>query len=199
VIRLASTSRPGRLALSWVSVVRALSAGKLSSSTEGGQISGVRTCLLAEDEGLKQSLSQNLCSFCSPHSNLSRLVSVGSGNQDGYPRCCGKALPGVVNTSPLAGKVSGCLEPETRSAPEALWLPPVPEAVSFCSPHSLLGRLVSAESRNLLPSLPKLHSDTFPSHSSKELLYNLQWWARDYITKKKSLVELSSAASVSSN
>jgi hypothetical protein len=44
-------------------VVRALSAGKLSSFREGAQISGVRTCLLAEDEFLKQGLSQKLCHF----------------------------------------------------------------------------------------------------------------------------------------
>jgi hypothetical protein len=41
-------------------VVRALSAGKFSSCMEGAQISGVRTCLLAEDEGRKQGLSQKL-------------------------------------------------------------------------------------------------------------------------------------------
>jgi len=41
-------------------VVRALSAGKLSSCREGAQISGVQTCLLAEDEGPKQGLSQKL-------------------------------------------------------------------------------------------------------------------------------------------
>jgi hypothetical protein len=44
-------------------VVRALSAGKLSSYREGAQISGVRTSLLAEDEGPKQDLSQMLCCF----------------------------------------------------------------------------------------------------------------------------------------
>ena len=41
-------------------MVRALSAGKLSSYREGAQISGIRTSLLAEDEGLKQGLSQKL-------------------------------------------------------------------------------------------------------------------------------------------
>ena len=60
VILLASISRPGRQALSWVSVVRALSAGRLSSYREGAQISGVWISLLAEDEGLKQGLSQKL-------------------------------------------------------------------------------------------------------------------------------------------
>ena len=78
VIPLFSTNRLGRLALFWVSVVRALSAGKLSSCREGD----VRTCLLAEDKGLKQGLSQKLCSFCSPHSHLCRLISEWSGNQD---------------------------------------------------------------------------------------------------------------------
>jgi hypothetical protein len=60
VILLFSTSSPGRLALSWVSVVRALSAGRLSSFRVGAQRSGVQTCLLEEDEGPKQDLSQEL-------------------------------------------------------------------------------------------------------------------------------------------
>jgi hypothetical protein len=41
LILLASISRPGRLSLSLVSVVRVLSAGKLSFCREGAQISGV--------------------------------------------------------------------------------------------------------------------------------------------------------------
>jgi hypothetical protein len=45
---LASISRPGRLALSLISVVRVFSAGKLSSCSEGAQISGIQICLLAE-------------------------------------------------------------------------------------------------------------------------------------------------------
>jgi hypothetical protein len=92
MILFASISRPGRLALSWVSVVRALSVVKLFSCREGAQISGIWTCLLAEDKGLKQGLSHNLCSFCSSHSQLCRLLLVGSGNQDGSPRCCGEAF-----------------------------------------------------------------------------------------------------------
>jgi hypothetical protein len=44
-------------------VFRVLSAGKLSSYREGAQISGIRTCLLAEDEVLKQDLSKKLCFF----------------------------------------------------------------------------------------------------------------------------------------
>jgi hypothetical protein len=48
VTLLASISRPGRLALSLVSVGRIFSVGKLSSCREGTQVFGVRTCLLAE-------------------------------------------------------------------------------------------------------------------------------------------------------
>jgi hypothetical protein len=196
-------------------VVRALSAGKLSSCREGAQISGVQTCLLAEDEGPKQGLSQKLCSFCSPHSHLHRVALVGSGTKmpppDAWqsppgrsdtsplagkePRCLvpkhglpqklsgfflsQKLLASAVHTlsladqswwnpgnkmvppdamakpawagadtSPLTGKVPGSLVPETRSAAEALWLPPVPEAVSLSSSHSHLCRPVLAESRN---------------------------------------------------
>ena len=67
VVLLASIIRPWRLALSWVSVVRVLSAGKLFSCREGAQISGIQTCILAEDEGLKQGLSQKMCCLCSLH------------------------------------------------------------------------------------------------------------------------------------
>ena len=49
MIMLAFINRPGRLALSWVSMFRVLSAGKLSSWREGAQISGIQTCLLSED------------------------------------------------------------------------------------------------------------------------------------------------------
>jgi hypothetical protein len=79
---------------------------------------------------------------------MCRLVFAGSGKEDRAHRCSSKALSGGVDTSPLAGKVPGCLEPETGSATEALWLPPIPEAVSFCSPHSHLCRLVLVVSRN---------------------------------------------------
>ena len=118
-------------------MVRVLSAGKLSSCREGAQIiSGIQTCLLPEDEGLKQSLSQEmcrfclshqLCSFCSPHSHLCRLVSEVSGTKDVSP----PALAGLsqAETSPLMGKVPGCLEPEKGSVPEAVSLLPVPETV----------------------------------------------------------------------
>ena len=93
-------------------MVRVLSAGKLSSCREVAQISGIQTCLLAEDEGPKQGLSQKLCSFFSPHSHLCRLVSERSMTRNGSLRCSGKGLQGQVDASPLAGKVPGCLEHE---------------------------------------------------------------------------------------
>ena len=75
-------------------MVRVLSAGKLASFMEGAQISGIRTCPLAEDEGLNQGLSQKLCSFDNLHSHLHRLVCEGSGTQDVSPSCSGRALLG---------------------------------------------------------------------------------------------------------
>jgi hypothetical protein len=87
-------------------------------------------------------------SFCSPHSHLCRLVLAGSGNQDVSGRCSSIGFPGWEDTSPLAGKVPGYLVPKTGSATEALWLLPIPEAVSFCSPHSHLCSLVLVRSRN---------------------------------------------------
>jgi hypothetical protein len=56
----------------------------------------------------KRGLAQKLCGFC-----LSQ-------KPDGYPGCPGKALPGRADTSPLAGNVPGCLEPEMGSASEAV-------------------------------------------------------------------------------
>ena len=95
VILLASVSRPGSLALFCVSVVRALSAGKLSSCLEGAQILGFQTYLLAEDEGPKQGLSQKKCCLCSLHAHLQRLVSEGHGTQDGSLTCSvGQSPPG---------------------------------------------------------------------------------------------------------
>jgi hypothetical protein len=56
-------------------------------------------------------------------------------------------VPGRADASPLAGKVPGCLEHKKGSATEVLWLLPVPESVSFYSPHSHLCRLVLLGSR----------------------------------------------------
>jgi hypothetical protein len=84
-------------------------------------------------------------SFSSPHSHLRRLLSAESQNQDGYCGSWGKGLP---EACPLAKKVARCLEPKNGTASEALWLLPVPDAVTFCSPHSHLCRLLWVESQN---------------------------------------------------
>jgi hypothetical protein len=44
--------------------------------------------------------------------------------------------------------VAGCLGPEKGAALEALWLPPFPEAVSFCISHTHLCRILSEGSRS---------------------------------------------------
>ena len=78
---LASISRPGRLALSLVSVVRVLSVGKLSSCREGAQISDVQTCPLAE------------IVFCSPEVLIScggscGALEVSADSAPKVPWCC---------------------------------------------------------------------------------------------------------------
>jgi hypothetical protein len=55
-------------------VVRAVSAGKLSSYREGSQTSGVRACLLPKDEGLKRDLSQKLFHFSLSQKLLAYVV-----------------------------------------------------------------------------------------------------------------------------
>jgi hypothetical protein len=92
----------------------------------------------------KHGLPQKLCGF---HLSQKLLASVVhtlpcADIQDGSPDAVAKTSQAGADTSPLAGKEPGCLEPELWSAPEALWVLPDPEAVSFCSPHSHLCRLV---------------------------------------------------------
>jgi hypothetical protein len=74
MILLASINKPGRLALSWVSVVRVCFVGKLSSYRESAEISSIWNCLLLEDEGPKQALSQKLCHFCLSQKLLASVV-----------------------------------------------------------------------------------------------------------------------------
>jgi hypothetical protein len=93
LILLASISSLGSPALSWVSVVRVFSARNLSSCGESAQRSGFQTCLLAEDEGPKQGLSQKMCFLCSLCIHLHRLVSKGPGTQDGLLSCSGGQSP----------------------------------------------------------------------------------------------------------
>ena len=95
-------------------MVRILSADKLPSCREGAQISGIQTCLLAEDEGPKLGLSQKICFLCSLDSHLHRLVSEGHGTQDGLsPALMVRAFPGRHLSS--GGEGAGCLEPEMGS------------------------------------------------------------------------------------
>ena len=76
-------------------MVRALSAGKLSSCREGAQISGVRTCLLAEV------VFQSSEVLRSPEGPV-RTLGVSSNSVHKEPRCC-----------------SG---PEGTCAPDQAWL-----------------------------------------------------------------------------
>jgi hypothetical protein len=134
VILLASVRRPGSLVLSWISVVRILSAGKLISCREGAQISGVHTCFLADDEGLKQGLAQKMCCLCSLHAHLHSLVSEGHGTQDGSLTRSGGQRPPRQTTLIWRGKC-----PDVWSLKRGL----SQKLCCFCSPHSHLCRLVS--------------------------------------------------------
>jgi hypothetical protein len=93
VILLASVSTPGSATLSWVSVVRLLSAGKLSSCREGAQMSGAQICFLVNMKTLKGGLSHKLCCFCHPLALLHRLFSEGLRIQDGSLNCSGGQNP----------------------------------------------------------------------------------------------------------
>ena len=78
VTLLASISRPGRLALSLVSVVRVFSAGKLSSCREGAQISGVQTCLLTEVVIYSPEVLRSLVGSCVDLGGLQILCAKGT-------------------------------------------------------------------------------------------------------------------------
>jgi hypothetical protein len=134
-------------------VVRALSAGKLSSYREGAQISGVWTSFLAKDEGPKQDLSQKLCCFGLSQKLLASVVHTLT-CADYFQRNRGtKMIPADAEAKPFRAGQTPILWPgswldvwslKRGASSEALWLPPVPEAVSFCSAHSHLCRLLSS-------------------------------------------------------
>jgi hypothetical protein len=106
----------------------------LSSCREGAQRSGIQTCLLAEDEGPKQGLSQKMCCLCSLRAHLRRLFSEGCGTEDGSLTWSGgQSLPGQT---PLFwwGSCLGDWSPKRDKSQKLC---------CFCSPHSHLCRLVS--------------------------------------------------------
>ena len=109
-------------------MVRVISAGKLSSYREGAQRSGVQTCLLAEDEGLKQGLSQKMCCLCSLHAHLHRLVSEGPDTR-WLSHLLWESEPSQEATSPLVGKVQDVWSPESGLSQKLC---------CFCIPHAHL-------------------------------------------------------------
>jgi hypothetical protein len=132
-------------------VVRAVSAGKLTSYREGAHLSGVWNLLLAEDEGPKQDLSQKLCCFGLLQKLLISVVHTLTFADYFLWSHRTKMEPVDPEArASWAGQTPDlwCLKPENDTYSEALWLSPVPEAVSFCSPYTHLCRLLSAESRN---------------------------------------------------
>jgi hypothetical protein len=84
----------------------------------------------------------------------------GTGKEDGSRGCSAEALPGVLETSPLAGKVPRYLELEMGSSTETLWLPPVQKLLAFvihtftCVDQSwcVLGRKMSPADALVKPS-----------------------------------------------
>jgi hypothetical protein len=116
-----------------VSVVRVLSSDKLSSCREGAQRSGVQIFLLAEDEGLKQGLSQKMCCLCSLCAHLPKLVSEGPGTQDGSLTCSGGQSP--PSWSPLLwhGRCPDVWSPKLGSVPEAVFFYLSQRLCCFCS------------------------------------------------------------------
>ena len=95
--------------------------GRLDTSPLAGKVPGwLELKMRSVSEALWLLPFPEAVSFCCPHSHLHRLVSEGSRNHDGFPRCSGKALSSRSDISPLAGDVPRCLEPETGSASEAV-------------------------------------------------------------------------------
>ena len=114
-------------------MVRALSAGKVSSCREVAQRSGIQTCLLAEDEGLKQGLSQKCC-LCSLRAHLHRLDSKEPETQDGSLTCSRSQSPLKQITLLWWGRCSDVWSPEWGLSQKLC---------RFCSPHANLSRLVT--------------------------------------------------------
>ena len=124
-------------------MVRVLSSGKLSSCGDGSQRSGVQTCLLAEDEGWKQGLSQMMCCLCTLHACLHRLVSKGHRTQDGSLSCSGGQSPPGQTPLLWRGRCLDVWSPKWGLSQKLCCLCLSQKLCCFCSPHSHLHRLVS--------------------------------------------------------
>jgi hypothetical protein len=157
VILLASISRSGRQAFS--SEFQWSEHSLQASSSLTGKVH--RYLALGPPSWLKTNAQNRTCSeaellwpvpeavsFCILHSHLCRIFSEESWNQDICSQCSGQALPAWADPYPLVGKLASCLGPEKGAALEAQWLPPVPEAFSFCILYSHLSRIHSAGALN---------------------------------------------------
>jgi hypothetical protein len=137
VILLTSVISPGSPALSWVPVVRVLSASKLSPD-----------CLLSEDEGLKQGLSLKMCCLCSLCTHLHRLFPELPGTQDGSLTCSGSQSPPRWPPLLWQGRCPDVCSPEWGLSQKLCCFFLSQKLCHFCSPlaHPLrahLCRLVS--------------------------------------------------------
>jgi hypothetical protein len=157
VILLASFIRPGRLDLSsefqW-SVHSQQASSSITGKVHGYLVLGPPSCPKMKAQNRTCPEAELLWPvpeaviFCIIHSHLCRILSEESWNQDVCSQCSGQVLLAWADSYPLAGKVAGWLGPKKGSALEALWLPPVSEAVSFCILYSHLCRIHSAGSKN---------------------------------------------------
>ena len=106
-------------------------SGQSTLCRQGAPMSGVQTCLLAEDEGPKQGLSLKMCCLCSPRTHLRRLVPKGPRTQDGSLTFSVSQRQPRRTPLLFRGRCPDICSPKQGSVPEAVSLLPVPEAVSL--------------------------------------------------------------------
>jgi hypothetical protein len=93
------------------------------------------------------SLSELLKSFLMSSTNIMRYAFKSRSSFSGVLGCPGLGEVGVLGSDDGEWSFILLVRFEKGAASEALWLLPVPEAVSFCSTHSHLCRLLLVESR----------------------------------------------------